>query len=158
MNWTDHLVAALGYHELGMHQEGLDELERLPEKDRDRLEVMLLRVSILQTMGNWILGSEIARCGVVKYPEAGDLYIVGAYCIRRSEDIETAFEFLEGAGDCLAKEPCYWFNLGCYHCQLGRKKEAKDCVARAIAMDRNYRKLAVEDDDLIPLRGTWTSD
>jgi tetratricopeptide (TPR) repeat protein len=156
MKWTGHLVAALGYHELGMHQEGLNELGRLPEADRDRLEVILLRVSILQSMKNWTLGAEMARKGVVNYPDAGDLYIVGAYCIRRAEELAAAFDFLESGAECLANEPCYWFNLGCYHCQLGRQKASKECVKRAIEMDRNYRKLADEDDDLIPLRESWT--
>lgn len=157
MNWKDHLIAALGYHELGMHQDGLDELDRIPENERQRHEFLGVQVSIFQSMGAWEPGARVAREGICHFPEAGDLFLAGAYCVRRSEGLEAAFEFLKSGEACLADEPCYWFNLGCYHSQLGRLDHARDCVERAIRLDEKYRRLADEDEDLEPLRKSgWT--
>ena len=152
MNWKDHLIAALGYHELGMHRDGLDELAKIPESQCERHEVTGMQLSMLQAMAEWERGAALARDGVEKFPEAGDLYLAGAYCIRRSEGLESALAFLKRGADCLADEPCYWFNLGCYHCQLGALDEARDCVERAIGLDENYQRLANDDEDLKPLR------
>ena len=157
MNWKDHLVAALGYHELGMHQDALIELDRIPESHRQRLEPLRLRLSVLQTMTEWEQGAALAREAIGRYPESGDLFLAGAYCIRRAETLEAAFAFLEQGRSCLETEPCFWFNLGCYHCQFGRLEETKECVERAIALDGNYRTLAAVDGDLEPLRESgWT--
>jgi len=158
MNWKDHLIAALGYHELGMHQDGMDELNRISSNDRLRHEVIGIQLSMLQAMGEWERGALVAREAVSKFPDAGDLYLAGAYCIRRSEGLEAAFEFLKQGATCLSDEPCYWFNLGCYHCQLGWLEDARDCVERAIGLDEKYRRLAEEDEDLVPLRDSgWTT-
>lgn len=155
MEWEEHLTAALGYHALGMHQDAWDELERMPPGDRPRIEVIVMRLSILQALEKWSMGAEIARGAIQPYPDCGDLYVLGAYCIRRAENVEAAFEFLQKGEPCLENEPCFWFNLGCYHCQLGRLDEAKECVGRAIELDRNYRAMALEDEDLEPLWDSW---
>lgn len=157
MNWKDHLIAALGYHELGMHQDGLEQLNHIAASDRHRHEVIGMQLSILQAMKEWERGATLARDGITKFTEAGDLYLGGAYCIRRSEGLEAAFEFLQHGADSLSDEPCFWFNLGCYHCQLGRLDEAQNCVEQAIGLDNKYRRLAEKDEDLDPLReGGWT--
>ena len=72
MNWTEHLTAAYGYHELGMHQDAWDELENMPPQDRPRLEVILMRLSIFQAMRKWEMGAEIARGAARTYEDCGD--------------------------------------------------------------------------------------
>jgi hypothetical protein len=48
----------------------------------------------------------------------------------------------------------WWFNQGCYHCQLGRNEEALDCVGQAVDVDKVFQDLAFTDTDLEPL---WDS-
>ncbi len=43
------------------------------------------------------------------------------------------------------------FNLACYASVTGRMEEAKKRLADAIALDKDIRGLALEDDDLKPL-------
>ena len=48
----------------------------------------------------------------------------------------------------------FWFNLGCYHCQLGETEKGWDCVKNAVEIDPEYKKLAVSDPDLEPFWDT----
>lgn len=154
MNWQYHVLTAQGYLELGMCQDAWEELESMEAVERSRYEVVAMRLSILQVMEKWYMGAEIARGAVKAFPEQGDLYLLGSYHIRRSENIEAAFEFLKNGQSHLEGEACFWFNLGCYHCQLGRLKEAGECVRKAIDLDRSYQAMALDDEDLEPL---WDS-
>ena len=43
------------------------------------------------------------------------------------------------------------FNLACYASVTGRMEEAKARLRQAIALDKEVRKLAIEDEDLKPL-------
>jgi Tfp pilus assembly protein PilF len=97
------------------------------------------------------MGAQIARGAVRGWPECPDLYILGAYMVRRAEDVRAALEFLRSGEPCMADVANYWFNVGCYHCQLGDLDEAKACVKKAVGLDRRFRKMALEDADLEPL-------
>lgn len=48
----------------------------------------------------------------------------------------------------------FWFNLACYHCQLGDLEKARECLGQAVGHDGSYRKMALTDPDLEPL---WDS-
>ena len=65
--------------------------------------------------------------------------------------MESAFEFLRDGHLYMEENATFWFNLGCYHCQLGRIDEALDCVRLAVEIESAFKKLAVEDEDLEPL-------
>ena len=43
------------------------------------------------------------------------------------------------------------FNLACYASVAGRMEEAKERLRHAIDLDRDVRKLAIDDEDLRPL-------
>ncbi len=95
MDWQNRLTAAHGYLDLGMGQEAWDELDSMPPRDRARSEVVIMRLVILQSMERWgKAAAEIARGAVRKYPDCPDLYLIGAYAIRRAEDVRAAFLFL----------------------------------------------------------------
>jgi len=71
-------------------------------------------------------------------------------------NIETAFTFLNSGKSHLENESCFWVNLGCYHCQLGRLKEAGECVRKSIDLDKSYKAMALDDEDLEPLWERFT--
>jgi hypothetical protein len=153
------LSAAQGFIELGMFEDAWDELESLPfDESRVSGPVLDLRVQWCMGQEKWDMGAKIARGGIEKNPECLELYLSGSYCIRRCGGLEEAFEFLvKGHLSGYLGQPArgmYWFNLGCYHCQLGRNKEALDCVGQAVEVDKVFQRLAVEDKDLEPL---WDS-
>ena len=98
--------------DLGMGQDAWDELEEMPPQDRARLEVVVMRLVILQSMDCWDKGAEIALGAVRAYPECPDLYLMGAYAIRRVEDIQAALDFLVSGKECMEEVAAYWFNVG----------------------------------------------
>lgn len=156
MTWQNHIVATQGYLELGMGQRAWDELEFIEAADRVRFEVLAMRLTVLQHIEKWEMGAEVGRGAVQRYPEQGALYLLGSYHIRRAEDLETAFDFLTAGKPYLEREACFWFNMGCYHCQLGRLDEARQCVNKAVKLDRKYQMMVLEDEDLEPLWDSWT--
>jgi Tfp pilus assembly protein PilF len=75
-----------------------------------------------------------------------------AYATRRVDSIEAARVILL---DALAKHPeaaIIHYNLACYDCQLGHLDSAKQFLARAVELSPGYKRIALEDDDLKPLR------
>jgi hypothetical protein len=65
--------------------------------------------------------------------------------------VEAALEFLVSGKACMEDVANYWFNVGCYHCQLGDLAEAKRCVKKAVGMDSRFQMMALDDVDLEPL-------
>lgn len=151
MSFETHLLAAEGYLDLGMPQKAWDELEEIAPEDRTRVETLLMRLAVLQSLEKWEFAATIARGAVQKHPDCADLYILGACVIRRAENLEAAFAFLQSGHLCMEENATFWFNLGCYHCQLGRMDEAIECVRLAVEIDLEFKRMAVEDGDLEPM-------
>ena len=151
MDWTKYLIASQGYLDLGMGQEAWDELDSMHPHDRARPEVAVMQLVILQSMARWDKAAEIARDAIRAHPDRPELYILGAYAIRRAEDVRAAFLFLHEGRTHLADDPTYWFNRGCYHCQLGEMDDAKRCVQKAAELDGRFHQMALDDEDLKPL-------
>jgi Flp pilus assembly protein TadD len=84
-------------------------------------------------------------------PENERWWISLAYSIRRSESLEKAEAILLRAPAIHPKVAVIAFNLACYASVTGRMEEAKKRLRDAIALDKDIRGLALEDDDLKPL-------
>ena len=74
-----------------------------------------------------------------------------AYATRRATSIEAAKEILLNAESKFPKEAIISYNLACYECQLRELKKAKNYLKKAFEIDLNWRKAALEDEDLKPL-------
>ena len=77
-----------------------------------------------------------------------------AYATRRAYSIDVAMEILLNAVANFPKEAAIPYNLACYYCQLGEIENAKRYLRQAFEIDPNWRKAALEDEDLKPL---WDS-
>ena len=77
-----------------------------------------------------------------------------AYATRRAYSIDVAMEILLNAVAKFPKEAAIPYNLACYHCQRREIENAKGYLKRAFEIDPNWRKAALEDEDLKPL---WDS-
>ena len=74
-----------------------------------------------------------------------------AFATRRAECIEQARIILVNAVERLPNFAIFHYNLACYECQLGDLLGAKARLERAISRDAQFRKLALDDEDLKPL-------
>ena len=155
MTEQQHISAAQGYLDLGMGQRAWDELDLIDPKDRAEPEVLEMRFVILRRMEKWQMGAKIARGAVRRYPEHGAFYLLGAYHLRRVDSLNAAYDFLQSGEEHLKNDARYWFAMACYHCQLGRLDETRECVKKATQLDRNYQWNVLEDEDLRPLWDSW---
>lgn len=141
-----------GYLGLGMVAEAAAELKLIPLPERDSLEVLALRVAVLQEQSDWPaltgLAGEFAR----RAPTEAAAWVTWAYATRRAQSLSEAENILLKAESHHPADPTIQFNLGCYACQRGDLAEARRRVDRAIGLDKNFRLLAGTDPDLAPLR------
>ena len=146
------LSHAQGYLGLGMVAEAAAELDRIPTAEANGLEVLALRVAVLQEQQNWPALRAAAGEFVQRAPAEAAAWITWAYAARRAESLDAAEKILLEAERVHPAEPTIQFNLGCYACQRGALAEARRRVDRAIALDRTFAAAAATDPDLAPLR------
>ncbi|MBI5770081.1 MAG: hypothetical protein HZA93_20060 [Verrucomicrobia bacterium] len=146
------LSHAQGYLGLGMVAEAAAELEQLPASERDALEVLALRVAVLQEQRAWPALAAAAGEFVRRAPDEAAAWVTWAYGTRRADSLAAAENILREAEQRHPREPTIQFNLGCYACQRGDLAEARRRVDRAIALDPKFAEAAATDPDLAPLR------
>ncbi len=146
-----HLIAAFAWLELSAPKEAWTELEEIAPEDRHRIEVVVLRMQILQTLKRRETGAILGQGALGHYPDCGALYLITAYCMRRHESLEAAKAVLLSGEHVLREEALWHFNLACYECQLGNIEPAKERLQETFRIDPKMRKQALEDEDLEPL-------
>ncbi|MEX2044684.1 MAG: hypothetical protein WD941_04970 [Opitutus sp.] len=146
------LSYARGYLGLGMVNEAAVELDRIALGDRNRPEVVALRMAVLQAQKDWPALLEVARDFVSLKPGSAAGWITWAYAARRASSLAEAENILLAAERHHPDEPTIQFNLGCYACQRGQLAEARRRVDRAIALEPKFGEAAATDPDLAPLR------
>jgi Flp pilus assembly protein TadD len=156
-SWQRHVLVASGYRELGMLEEATRALEEIDPEDRARTEVLGARVDCYLAARNWRMAAELAKHLIEAEPENAGWWINLAYATRRAENIEKAEAFLQRAYNLHPDNAIIVFNLACYACVAGRFDEAKSQLKQAVDLDDGIRALALQDDDLKPLRA-WLKD
>lgn len=158
MQLKRRLSYAQGYLELGMVAEAAAELDRIPAADSGALEVVAVRLAVLQEQKNWPALSALAGDLVRRAPAEAAAWVTWAYATRRADSLPAAERILLEAEQHHPTEPTIQFNLGCYACQRGDLPAARDRVNRAIALDPKFAQAAATDPDLAPLRATDATD
>ena len=146
------LSHAQGYLGLGMVAEAAAELDRIPAPERNAVEVLALRMAVLQKQQDWPALRTVAGEFVRRVPAEPAAWVTWAYATRRAESLAAAEKILLEAERLHPAEPTIQFNLGCYACQRGDLAEARRRVDRAIALDKHFSAAAATDPDLAPLR------
>ncbi|HEX2854809.1 MAG TPA: hypothetical protein VHO24_16370 [Opitutaceae bacterium] len=158
MSLNRHLSYARGYLELGMVAEAAAELDQVPVSAEESIDLLGLRMAVLQEQKKWKALQTLAAEFVERRPEEAGGWITWAYATRRASSLAAAEQILRAAERLHAKEPVIHFNLGCYACQLGDLAEARTRVDRAIGLDETFRAMAATDSDLAPLRAAENAD
>ena len=144
-------LAAQGYFELAMLQDGLNELDSLPFPEQLRADVLELRISILMKATRWeeALRTGEKLCAVASEAPIG--FIHTAFCLHELGRTREAREVLMEGPASLIHEATYHYNLACYECVLGNLETARAYLDTSVAMDEKLRGYAKEDPDLKPL-------
>lgn len=143
-----YINAAQGYLELGMTDEALAELARVPESERAHPDVAQLRVYILMRARRWDEALEACAKLRDEHPDLVLGYIHGAFCLHELGRTEEAMQLLKAGPVSLLREPVYFYNLGCYHAVLGQPEEAQNYLQMSFSMDEKFREIARYDPDL----------
>jgi tetratricopeptide (TPR) repeat protein len=151
---SQHWQAAVGFVELQMFQDADEELEKIDAFNRAAPEVLAVRLTIYRGLKKWELMQQIAKRLKEFEPDNIQWTISLAYATRRAYSIDTAMEILLNAEAKFPKEAAIPYNLACYYCQRGEIEKAKRYLRQAFEIDLNWRKAALEDEDLKPL---WDS-
>lgn len=146
------LSHAQGYLGLGMVAEAAAELDHIPAPERDGLDVLALRVAVLQEQQDWPALSATAGEFVRRAPDEAAAWVTWAFATRRADSLVAAEKILLEAESRHPAEPTIQFNLGCYACQRGDLAAARRRIDRAIALDQHFAEVAATDPDLAPLR------
>ena len=143
---------AVGYANLGMVNDALDELDHLSPSMAADGGVMEFRLRLLERAQRWTDAAALAAKLASSHPNEARWFVAWAFAKRRSDSLETASKILSEAASLHPKDPLIQFNLGCYAAQRGDLTTAHSHVRRAIELDHDLEKLAHEDPDLEPLR------
>jgi Flp pilus assembly protein TadD len=131
-------------------------LEEIAPEDKTRNEVLGARVNLYMAARKWDMAAAVASHLVKVEPENEAWWISLAYALRRTESIEKAEAILLRAQAIHPKVAMIAFNLACYASVTGRVEEAKERLRHAINLDKDIRKLALDDQDL-KLLWDWIS-
>jgi lipopolysaccharide biosynthesis regulator YciM len=150
-DWQRHVLASSGYLELGMFDAAALVLEEIAPEDKNRTEVLGMRVQLYMAAKKWDMAAAVASHLVKVEPENEVWWISLAYSVRRVEGVEKAEAILLRAQSIHPKVAMIAFSLACYASVTGRMEEAKERLRHAIDLDKEFRRLALDDEDLKPL-------
>lgn len=148
MSLERSLLAAQGYIELEMPQDALAELASLPAVERDREEVLQLRLFIFMRGRAWTEALEVCEKLRELFPECSTGFIHGAFCLHELGRTAEAKQVLLAGPPDLSKEATFHYNLGCYDAVLGNREEAQGHLLTSFELDNKFREIAKYDPDL----------
>jgi hypothetical protein len=155
-----HLRAAMGWLELGNHQEANEEFKQIAPALQVHPDVLEIRWEICAMAQEWDICVDVSGAIVELAPDRPFGWIGRAYSLRRAEGggSMAAFMTLLPVAYEFPAEPMIPFDLSCYTCQMGRLDDARAWLHRAFAVasltgeKKRLKIMAQEEPDLEPLR------
>ncbi|MGF1678236.1 MAG: tetratricopeptide repeat protein [Candidatus Methylacidiphilales bacterium] len=146
-----HISALLGYYELGMMDESLEELSHLSPDKRADPHVLQLEAAIHIRAGHFDRGLETADklCFIVPESPAG--WLDRAFCLHELDRTLEAKACLLTGPASLRGHALYYYNLACYEAQLGNVEAARSYLEKAVLMEVRFQEASRRDPDLKPL-------
>ena len=145
------ILAAQGYHELGLWREAWRELDALSDAAQHRPDILEMRILILINERKWREALAISRQLAEAAPQEEGGWVHSAYCLHELGRTREAVQALLAAPATLREKAIYHYNLACYSCVLGQIDKAREALFRSFALDKRYRDFARSDCDLEPL-------
>ena len=145
------ILAAQGYHELGLWREARLELDGLADGAQQRTDVLEMRILILINESNWREALKFSQRLAEAAPQEEGGWVHSAYCLHEMGQTDDAIKVLLAAPPSLREKAIFHYNLACYSCVLGRIEAAREALHRSFEIDKRYRDFARSDRDLEPL-------
>ena len=150
---SHHLLAALGWLELGLPAEAGEEIARIAPAVLEHPDVLEVRWEICAAGRRWDSGLQLAERLLEVAPGRSSGWIHRAYALRRAPGggLEKAWEALRPAFDKFPDVSIIPYNLACYAAQLDRPHDAWDWLQKAVesgGQKEHLRAMALVDPDL----------
>ncbi len=146
-----HITAALGYLELGMFDEAVDELHCLPVERLAHPGILQLESTIQIRGGRYEQALEISNHLCQISPEHPMPWLDKAFCLHEMHRTSEARQCLLNGPASLKQEATYYYNMACYDAQLGSIDQARHYLERAVSMNAHFLLVSKNDPDLAPL-------
>jgi tetratricopeptide (TPR) repeat protein len=146
-----HISAAQGYVELALYEDALREIDALSHEAHMRPDTVETRLLCYLHYRDWEQALTLALLLCELTPEDACGYVHAAYCLHEQCRTEEAVEMLESGPPGLREKAIFYYNMACYHTQLGSLGKAKVLLERSFELDTNLRRSAQRDPDLKPL-------
>ena len=151
-DFQKRILAAQGYHELGLWREAWRELDGLSDAAQHRPDVIEMRILILINERKWREALTLSRQLAEIAPKEEGGWVHAAYCLHELGRTREAVQALLSAPPSLREKAIFHYNLACYSCVLGQIDTAREALFRSFAMDKRYRDYARSDRDLDALK------
>ena len=150
---THYLSAAQGWLELGNPTEASQELACISPPNAGQPDVLEVRWTLLAHQKQWEAALEQARQLIQADPDRCTGWIDQSYTLHELKRTEEARRALLSVATRFPNVMILPYNLACYACQLGDLPDAREWLAKAIALSgrEEIRKMALADLDLQPL-------
>lgn len=148
MGVTKTLQAATGWLELGIADEALSELDRLPMDARTQREALELKLAAQMVGQSWNAAADTARLLCLKVATEPVFFLRAAFCLHETGDTLAACHWLLRGPKTLFDMAIFHYNLACYLWTLGEAARARSHLQQAITMDESLRDAARDDRDL----------
>jgi Flp pilus assembly protein TadD len=156
------LNAALGWLGLDSPADARAELDAIAPARQSHPAVLETRWLVCVHEKNWRGALAVAERELRAAPGESAGWLHRAYALRRVEGggLAQAWDALLPAAEKFPAEPVIAFNLACYACQRNQLDVSRTWLQRAVKTGGKdaIKKMALEDDDLKPLRseiGNW---
>ena len=150
-----HLSASQGWLGLGNPLEADKELEHISPQLRTHPDVLEVRWHINACKKDWSACLDLAQTILKLEPKRAEAWIHRSFALHELKRTQEAFDQLLVGAKSFPKVWTIPYNLACYCAQLGRLKECRSWLNKAMAIDEEtVRRAAVDDPDLKPF---WDS-
>lgn len=146
------LACVEGYLQLGLLEDALDELERMPAPGKGRPEWLQLKVAALVKAVRWEEALVCCEELIRRAPESHHGYIHASFCLHELGRTLEARNRLLAAPRFVTEQALFYYNLACYEAQLENPDEAATLLRIAFRRDGSLCRVAISDRDLEPLR------
>jgi predicted Zn-dependent protease len=128
-------------------------LEKVTPRLRAHPYVLELRWQISAAAKKWHAALDIASTLVQLMPENPFGWIHRSYCLHELKRTQEARDELLPVVEGFPDEAIMRYNLACYECQLGRLRQAKGWLEKAVGLGcaSKIKLMALNDPDLEPL-------